>query len=570
MKSLLLQAAAECGLQDSTSLEQALDRALEANRSLVDAALDTELVEEAPFLEGISKRVGMEWNAHVRPESDEVPALKRICSAQLGVRHRFVPRCLHPGFDPEQPKIELVTYDPFALQQRQAARRAISNPIRWSMAPRRLVLEALRDFYGVGADTFEELLHGRDPDEADFQRQGEVNVLDDTDDEAASVVKFVNQIVREALHQRATDIHVEPLEDDLRIRYRIDGQLRNASVPENIKALQHSVIARIKVMARLDIAEKRLPQDGRISLQLDGKPIDVRVATIPSVTGESASLRLLGQERFSIARLGFLPKMEAEIRELLTHPNGIILVTGPTGSGKSTTLYGFLSELNTGNTLRIVTVEDPVENKLDGAIQIAVQPEIGLTFATGLRSILRGDPNVIMVGEMRDLETAEIAIRAALTGHLVLSTLHTNDAIGGITRLIDMGVEPFLVASSVRAFMAQRLVRQLCSRCRILGGVSPVLLRSSGFPEDSASRIYRANPSGCEHCRYSGFYGRLAIYELCRVTEPLADNIARGLQAQELRQSAISEGFRPMRTYGWEKILQGLTTVEEVTSVTVG
>jgi len=569
MKPLLLQAAQAIGIEEFSAFEESIDRALESGRSPVDAALDSDLVEEAAFLEALSRQLGMPWLSQVRPESDDLPTLKGLCSAQLGVKHRFVPLRWATNGDPGRPKVELVTYDPFSLEQRQAVRRSLHYPVRWSLAPRRLVLEAMRDFFGVGADTFEELLHGRDPDEEDFHLQGEVNILDETDDEDASVVKFVNQIVREGLQQRATDIHVEPLEDDLRIRYRIDGQLRSASVPENIKALQQSLIARLKVMARLDIAEKRLPQDGRIGLQLDGKSIDVRVATIPSVAGESISLRLLGQERYTIDSLQFSPDMEREIRELLTHPNGIILVTGPTGSGKSTTLYSFLSELNQDDSLRIVTVEDPVENKLDGAIQIAVQSEINLTFANALRSILRGDPNVIMVGEMRDLETAEIAIRAALTGHLVFSTLHTNDAIGGITRLLDMGVEPFLLASSVRALMAQRLVRKLCPSCRIQGGVSPVLLRSSGFPEETADEIYRANPEGCETCRYSGYLGRLAIYELCRVTERLTELMSQGKTAQELREYAVFEGFRPMRDYGWDKIREGLTTVEEVTSVTV-
>ncbi len=568
MKSAMMFAASAAGTEDPRELEEALDRAMEASGSLVDAALDSGLVEETPFLEALSAQVGMNWRAHVRPDSGDAPELKRLCSAQAGIRHRFVPIRLIPNGDDTPPKVELVTYDPFAVQQRQAVHRAMSNPIRWSLAPRRLVLEALQEFYGVGAETFEELLHGRDVDEDEFDLREEVNVLDDEDDAEASVVKFVNQIVREALNQRATDIHVEPLEDDLRIRYRIDGQLRSAPVPENIKALQDAVISRIKVMARLDIAEKRMPQDGRIGLQLDGKSIDVRVATIPSVEGESVSLRLLGQERFTIERLQLSPDLEQIARDLLKEPNGIVLVTGPTGSGKSTTLYSFLNQLNQDDSLRIVTVEDPVENKLPGVIQIAIKPEIGLTFAQGLRSILRGDPNVIMVGEMRDLETAEIAIRSALTGHLVFSTLHTNDAIGGITRLVDMGLEPFLVSSSVRAFIAQRLVRKLCPECRVHGGVSEVQLRACGFPQHLDDHVWSVNPEGCEKCRYTGFRGRLAIYEICRVTEALGDLIAAQAGTQELRRQALADGFRTMRDYGWEKVAEGLTTVEEVTSVT--
>ncbi|MEO0448476.1 MAG: GspE/PulE family protein, partial [Verrucomicrobiota bacterium] len=448
MTSPVLQAAAEVGTQDPDQFRNALESAYLGNRSLVDEALDSGLVEETPFLQSLCRQLGLAWHDHVRPDSADTPQLRELCSAQIGIRHRFVPLRFVDQAEGQPPRVEMITYDPLSLAQRQAVRREVLLPVRWSMAPRRLVLEALQEFYGVGAEIFEELLHGREADEEEFHLQ-EVNILDADDDEDASVVKFVNQIVREALHQRASDIHVEPLEDNLRIRYRIDGQLRSAPVPDNIKALQQSLVSRIKIMAGLDIAEKRLPQDGRIGLQLDGKSLDVRVATIPSVAGESVSLRLLGQERFTIGRLNFEPTMESEIRKLLAEPNGIILVTGPTGSGKSTTLYSFLSELNQDESLRIVTVEDPVENKLDGAIQIAVKPEIDLTFAQALRSILRGDPNVIMVGEMRDQETADIAIRAALTGHLVFSTLHTNDAIGAITRLTDMGLEPFLIGASV-------------------------------------------------------------------------------------------------------------------------
>ena len=340
-------------------------------------------------------------------------------------------------------------------------------------------------------------------------------------------------------------------------------------MPENIKALQQSVIARLKVMAKLDIAERRLPQDGRINLQVGGQSIDVRVATIPSVEGESVSLRLLGQEKFNLDRLRMEADLRGEVELLLKKPNGIILVTGPTGSGKSTTLYTFLSQLNTEHR-RIVTIEDPVENKLPGVVQIAVRPEIDLTFATGLRSILRGDPNVVMVGEMRDLETAEIAIRAALTGHLVFSTLHTNDAIGGIMRLVDMGVEPFLVASSVRAFIAQRLVRVLCPECREPEPDAAAKLAELGYSGPLRSPVYRARENGCEACRSTGYKGRMALYELVRLTPAMGELITHKASSQQLLQQAYRDGYRPMREYGVRKVLAGNTTIEEVISVTVG
>jgi general secretion pathway protein E len=428
------------------------------------------------------------------------------------------------------------------------------------------VLRAIQEFYGVGADTFEDILKNRDADFDDAHLRDEANVIDAGDAEA-SVVKFVNQIIREALGQRATDIHLEPVQDSLRIRYRIDGVLHEVPVPENIKALQSSVLARVKVMAKLDIAEKRLPQDGRINLKLENQSIDVRVATIPSVEGESISLRLLGQERFTIERLGLTPDYREKITYLLGRPNGIVLVTGPTGSGKSTTLYTFLSALNNVQR-RIVTIEDPVEHKLSGVVQIAVKPEINLTFASGLRSILRGDPNVVMIGEIRDLETAEIAVRASLTGHLVFSTLHTNDAIGGITRLVEMGVEPFLVASSVRAFLAQRLVRSLCPQCKQAALYSKEQLTACGFAEGVGRAIFTASSTGCVACRSTGYHGRLAIYEIVLVTNGMQDLISARASANELLRQARKDGYISLREYGWRKVLEGVTTVEEVMRVT--
>jgi len=318
-------------------------------------------------------------------------------------------------------------------------------------------------------------------------------------------------------------------------------------------------------MANLDIAERRMPQDGRISLELEGQPIDVRVATIPTVTGESISLRLLSRNKFDFELLGLSPENGRKIRDLIAQPNGIILLTGPTGCGKSTSLYTFLSMLNTMER-RIVTVEDPVEHKLPGVMQIAIKPEIDLTFARALRSILRGDPNVIMIGEMRDFETSEIAIRAALTGHLVFSTLHTNDAIGGITRLVDMGVQPFLVSSSVRAFLAQRLVRTLCPNCKRPAEHSRSFLDQIGFPTAQAERIFQAK--GCDRCRQTGYQGRAALFEICLVTPALQEMIAQGKSGEILRAKALQEGMVPLRQDGWNRVIAGTTTVEEVVRVT--
>jgi general secretion pathway protein E len=532
----LLKIARVSQCTDVTACQVVLENAAENQRSLVRSVLDSKLVDETQFLQGISDWLQIPW---WDKELTSVPGqLREKVPARLALRYHVVP------LQQDNSTIWLGLYDPFDLLARQTLAASLREKVRYTMSTRTLILQALRQGYGIGAETFEAILQGRTE---------------------ASVVKFVNQILREALEQRATDVHVEPLPNDLRIRYRIDGVLHEVPVPANIRVLQASVISRLKVMAHLDIAERRLPQDGRINLELLGQPIDVRVATIPSVAGESVSLRLLGQERFTFDRLGLDAPSRQRIEHLLTLPNGIVLVTGPTGCGKSTSLYTFLSILNT-HERRIVTVEDPVEYQLPGVIQIAVKPEIDLTFANGLRSILRGDPNVIMVGEMRDRETAEIAIRGALTGHLVFSTLHTNDAIGGITRLLDMGIEPFLVANSVRAFIAQRLVRVLCPRCRKRGEYSSRYLKKVGFPLESAESILAA--AGCEACRATGYQGRAAIYEICLVSHRLQDLITQSKPASVLRAVAVEEGMVPLRQYGWNKVISGFTTVEEVVRVT--
>ena len=552
----LIEIATENGCADPEACRKVVRAAVEEQRSLIHSILDSRLVEETGFLKGISRWLEIPW--WNEPITGVSAPLREKVPARTALRYRVVP------VREDESEIWIAIYDPFNLLARQMLASSLTQRIRYAMSTRGQIVQALRQGYGVGAETFEAILEGRTDDELGLDLKQEINVLDQEDSEA-SVVKFVNQILREALEQRATDIHIEPLHDDLQIRYRIDGVLHEVPVPPNIKVLQASVISRLKIMAHLDIAERRLPQDGRINLELDGQPIDVRVATIPSVAGESISLRLLGQERFTFDRLGLDKDAQIRVRQLLAMPNGIVLLTGPTGCGKSTTLYTFLASLNTKER-RIVTVEDPVEYKLQGVIQIAVKPEINLTFANGLRSILRGDPNVIMVGEMRDRETAEIAIRGALTGHLVFSTLHTNDAIGGITRLVDMGIEPFLVANAVRAFIAQRLVRVLCGNCKRPAEYSDSYLKQVGFPLEYASKAKLS--SGCEYCRHTGFEGRAAIYEICLVSQRLQDLVIQGRPASVLRATAIEEGMIPLRIYGWNKVMNGITTIEEVVRVT--
>lgn len=516
--------------------------------------LETGLVSEDKFFQGLAEEMGYGWVG----ESTERQFSPGLLPARIALRHHLIP------LNQESGDLAVACYDPFDHAARAAIRQSLPGRVRYVLAPRTTILSALKEHYGVGAETFEELLDERGDVPIDSDQNEEIMVLDDEDAEA-SVMKFVNQIIREALRERATDIHVEPLGEELRIRYRIDGMLRGIPIPPKIRLMQASVLSRIKIMANLDIAEKRMPQDGRIALELNGQHIDVRVATIPSVTGETISLRLLGQEIFDFKRLGLDPKNEAAVRELIAMPNGIVLLTGPTGCGKSTSLYTFLSALNT-DSRRIVTIEDPVEHKIPGVVQIAVKPEIELTFARALRSVLRGDPNVIMVGEMRDFETTEIAIRAALTGHLVFSTLHTNDSVGGITRLIDMGVEPFLVGSSVRAFIAQRLVRRLCASCREPDPTSRQFLVENNIPFDPNAVIY--GPKGCDRCHRTGYQGRTAIYEICSVTPAMQNLIQHKASASVLRNKAAEEGMVPLRLNGWQRVVEGTTSVEEVLRVT--
>jgi general secretion pathway protein E len=418
----------------------------------------------------------------------------------------------------------------------------------------------------VGAETFDEILKTN----RSFEGAEDIEAATDLDanDPDASVVKFVNQIIREAILERATDIHVEPLEGDLRIRYRIDGILHEVAVPPQLRLLQSAIISRLKVMAHMDIAERRLPQDGRINLQAHDQNIDVRVSTIPTVNGESISLRLLSRtetQHFGFDRLDMSEKQAQIVRNLLAQPNGIILLTGPTGCGKSTSLYCFLSSINSVQR-RIITIEEPVEYRLPGVSQIDVKPEIDLTFAKGLRHILRQDPNVVMVGEIRDVETADISIRAAMTGHLVFSTLHTNDAVGGITRLLDMDVEPFLLSSVVKAFIAQRLVRTLCPHCVRMYDYPREYLAEIGIPAEMGTQFRRGE--GCDSCRQTGYQGRLAIYEICVVTEPLKKLIMQKRDGGELKQCAISNGMETLRQDGWRRVAQGKTTIEEVVRVT--
>jgi len=479
-------------------------------------------------------------------------------STKVAFQYSVLPTVMKDG------AVQIAVSNPFDTAMLNAVRFDAHGPVQFALAPRADIEKALKKYYGVGAETLDEMDEEM-PLDLDLPLDKEIT----EGDQDASVIKFVNQVIWEAFKERATDIHLEPQEDELRIRYRIDGILHQTPMPPQLKRFQAALISRIKVMSGMNISEKRLPQDGRINVRIKGEEIDIRVSTVPTVYGESVSLRLLSRGKIflSLDKLGFSPVDEAAIRELIVKPHGIMLVTGPTGSGKSTSLYAMMSTINSVHK-RIITVEEPVEYELKGINQIAVRPEIGLTFAVGLRHILRQDPNVIMVGEIRDLETAEIAIRAALTGHLVFSTLHTNDAPSAFTRLIDMGIEPFLVASSIEAIMAQRLVRTICPVCKLEQKIEPNYLRKIGFPEDQIATTRFMKGMGCEECRQLGYQGRLAIYELLVLNEDLRPLILGRAASSTIAQRAVELGMRTLRDDGWNKVRSGTTTIEEVLRVT--
>jgi general secretion pathway protein E len=382
----------------------------------------------------------------------------------------------------------------------------------------------------------------------------------------APVIRLVNQILSRAVEQRASDIHVEPFENELRVRYRIDGVLHDVDPPS--RALTAAIISRIKLMAKLNIAERRLPQDGRIKIRLVGREIDLRVSSLPTLYGESVVLRILDRSSIvvDLDRLGMPRDTLAQFTHMIEQPHGLLLVTGPTGSGKTTTLYGALDKINSPE-MKIITIEDPVEYQLRGVNQIHVRSQIGLTFASGLRSIVRQDPDVIMVGEIRDPETAEIAIQAALTGHLVLATLHTNDAAGAVSRLLDMGVEDYLLASSLIGVLAQRLVRVLCVVCKKAVPAGPELAREHGIAgAESLQTVYEE--VGCRECAGTGYRGRSGIYELLPVNEDIRKMILARKPADQIKHTAVEQGMRTLRDDGWRKVAEGVSTVGEVLRVT--
>ncbi len=547
------------GLFTPSQVEELSIKQRENDGVLTATVVALEYAREDAFLAALAKAMQVPFvRVGERPIAGEI--LEKIPTKAV-FQYNVVPIGIENG------ALRVATSEPFRPGLADSLRLASGLRVKFALSPAADVEKASKKFYGVGADTLDRLIADNQID-LDAESGPSVGDLSSLDQEA-SVVKFVNQIIWECHHDRGTDIHIEPMENDLRIRYRIDGVLHPTPLPPQMKRFQSAIISRIKVMAGMDIAEKRLPQDGRISLKVKGEEIDVRVSTMPTVYGESVSLRLLMRSSgmYGMDKLGLFKDDEDILHRLIRRPHGILLVTGPTGSGKSTSLYAWLHTINSVDK-RILTVEDPIEYEMAGINQIQMKPEIGLTFAVGLRHILRQDPDVIMVGEIRDQETADIAIRAALTGHLVFSTLHTNDSAGGVTRLVDMGIEPFLVASSVEALVAQRLVRRLCPKCKRPWKVDMPFLESIGFPISKLLTGTICEPVGCEECRGTGYAGRTGIYEILLVTDAIRQMIVERQSAADIKMHALEHGMRTLRVDGWRKVLAGVTTLEEVLRVT--
>jgi len=557
-----------------------------ASKGITEARL-SQLAALAQNAEGRLSQIAAELGFATETEEDALRAVGEAMGLELidlnsskvdlTLLKDFPVRLIHRfGVFPirkEQGSLILAISNPFDLHALDAVGAAVKMSVLPVLAFPAELAKLTKTYLGVGSETIDGLLAQQE------DRDGRVEMLEEIEydrseasqmAQQASVVRLVNEILVEAVEGRASDIHLEAHASGMKIRYRIDGVLHRQPTPPEIHRFQAAIISRLKIMARLNIAEKRVPQDGRIKLKVSGREIDIRVSIIPMLYGEGVVMRILDKDRmqFSLRGLGMDEETYAKFNQLIQLPHGILLVTGPTGSGKTTTLYSALNEIKDEET-KIITTEDPIEYQLEGINQIQVHPKVGLTFAASLRSILRHDPDVVLVGEVRDLETAENAIQASLTGHLVFSTLHTNDSAGAFMRLVDIGVEPFLVSSTVEGVMAQRLVRTLCPECR-----RPCFPRRTDLPEDfpfheclvRGERLYRA--VGCRKCRGTGYHGRTGLYELLLANDEIRRLTSERTPSHLVKQAATSAGMRTLREDGWGKVRRGLTTIEEVLRVT--
>ena len=544
------------------SLKQLLDRMVTARQlSSIDAdalgRVAPAVKTEEDVLRWLANEYGLAYTTLEDLEPDR--QLLSLFPARILLKEELLPLQRTNG------TVEVATSRIFATQGLDALKTLTGLNLKPILASTEAIQREMKKRLGVGADTIGTLGEEKGFEVVDENPDEDTN-LDGVEDEA-SIIRFVNQVLKDAIELRASDIHLEPFEDEFRIRYRIDGVLQDVPVPPQLKQFQPAIVSRVKILSHLNIAEKRLPQDGRIKIRIEDSEVDIRVSVIPMLHGEAVVMRLLRQNSKlrGLMDIG-MDKRELDcFRRVLQMPHGIILVTGPTGSGKTSTLYTALNEIN-DSVRKIITIEDPVEYQLKGVNQIQVSEKAGLTFARGLRSILRHDPDVVLIGEIRDQETAQIAVQASLTGHLVFSTLHTNDAPGAVTRLVEMGVEPYLVASSLEAVLAQRLVRVLCKHCKQPDNTPTALALKEQIGIPANAVIYKS--IGCRECRNTGFYGRHAIFEWMDSDNEIRQLVLKSASSDQIRDAARKQGMKTLAEDGWRMVRMGMTTVEEVLSVT--
>ena len=562
--SLLYKALIKKKRINKDSLETLTKQAQETSQPLASILIKSNIIPEQEILSVVADELNLTL-LDIKSMSVDKAVIRRI-PLKVASYYKFMPIKIDGN------TLTIAVAYPLDIKIQDEIRTQLGFDIEMGLAKESDIREMLSRYYGLGAETLERII-SQAPLEQGLGFEAAQERVEDIEKlaEDASVIKLVNQIILEAYKKRATDIHIEPYRGEVVLRYRIDGVLYDAKVPSQIKHFLNAIISRIKIMSNLNIVEHRMPQDGRAIVKTLEQTLDLRISTLPTPYGESVVIRILPtQMLLSLERLGLATRELELFERLIQKPHGIIFVTGPTGSGKTTTLYACLSKINTKER-KIITIEDPIEYEMQGITQIQVASQIGLDFARGLRSMLRHDPDVMMVGEVRDLETAEIAIRVALTGHLVLSTLHTNDAASGITRLLDIGVEPYLVASSVEAFIAQRLVRVICPKCKKQDKAPEAFLKRQiaedlGLESIDEVKFYRGK--GCESCNFTGFYGRTAIYEVLLVDEAIKDLVLNRASASQIKRMAMPRGMRTLRQDGWQKIIAGITTPEEVMKVT--
>jgi type II secretion system protein E len=548
-------------LNDDIITEEQLDRALiehnKTGRLIGNTVVDLGFATEEQVLVALSHQIGVEY---IRLKELEIgPDIIEKIPAKFACYYKIIPVAIL------EVRLKIAVTNPLDLAVIDEIRLVLKYDIEPVLAGEKDILDAIKKYYGVGAETIDKIIG-----EARMQTGGpaQLEVSSNIDDMAAdaSIIKFVNQVLQQAVAERATDIHIEPFEGELRIRYRVDGILFNASIPPSIKYLHQAIVSRVKIMASLNIAERRLPQDGRIRIKVANADLDLRVSVMPTSYGESVHIRILSADvLLGLERLGLLKHDLEMLDKIIRKPHGILFVTGPTGSGKTTTLYACLSKINDASK-NIITIEDPIEYQLRGVTQIQVNTKVGLTFATGLRSMLRHDPDIMMVGEVRDLETAEIAIRVALTGHFVFSTLHTNDSTGAVTRLLDMGIEPYLVSSSIEAVIAQRLVRVICDKCKTEISPDEGLIRDLRLDPKNKMTFYEGK--GCPACKFTGFKGRTAIYEILVLNDEIMNLVIKRAPANKIKDMALKQGMRTLFNDGMIKVQRGITTIKEVLRVT--